>query len=95
MPDEADRPGGVEDSLGDVGLVMTATAAGYYGQDGGASVAATIPMGRMAQPADVASACLFLASPLAGYVTGADLAVHGGGEVPARYFAARSDSDSS
>ena len=73
------------------GLVMTATAAAYYGQDGGASVAATIPMGRMAEPADIASACLFFASPLAAYVTGADLAVHGGGEVPARYLAARAD----
>jgi NAD(P)-dependent dehydrogenase (short-subunit alcohol dehydrogenase family) len=73
------------------GLVMTATAARYYGQDGGASVAATIPMRRMAQPSDIASACLFLASPLAAYVTGADLAVHGGGEVPARYLAAQTD----
>jgi NAD(P)-dependent dehydrogenase (short-subunit alcohol dehydrogenase family) len=70
------------------GLVMTAAAAEYYGQDGGASVAATIPMGRMAEPSDIASACLFFASPLAAYVTGADLAVHGGGEVPARYLAA-------
>ena len=74
-----------------VGPVMTETAAQYYGQDGGASVAATIAMGRMAEPSDVAAACLFLASPLAGYVTGADLAVHGGGEVPARYLAANPD----
>jgi len=74
-----------------VGLVMTPDAARYYGQDGGASVAATIPMRRMAQPSDIAAACLFLASPLAGYVTGADLAVHGGGEVPARYLAANQD----
>ena len=71
------------------GLVMTERAAGFYGQDGGASVAATIPMGRMAEPSDIASACLFFASPLAAYVTGADLAVHGGGEVPARYLAAK------
>ena len=70
------------------GPVMTATAAPYYGQDGGASVAATVAMQRMAEPSDIASACLFLASPLAAYVTGADLAVHGGGEVPARYLAA-------
>jgi len=70
------------------GPVLTPAAAEYYGQDGGASVAATIAMGRMAEPSDVAAACLFLASPLAGYVTGADLAVHGGGEVPARYLAA-------
>ena len=71
------------------GLVMTEDAAQHYGQDGGASVARAIPMGRMATPADVASACLFLASPLAAYVTGADLAVHGGGEFPARFLTAR------
>jgi NAD(P)-dependent dehydrogenase (short-subunit alcohol dehydrogenase family) len=71
------------------GLVMTENAAEHYGQDGGASVARAIPMGRMAVPADVASACLFLASPLACYVTGADLAVHGGGEIPARFLAAQ------
>ena len=71
------------------GLVMTENAAEHYGRDGGASVARAIPMGRMAEPADVASACLFLASPLASYVTGADLAVHGGGEFPARFLAAR------
>jgi NAD(P)-dependent dehydrogenase (short-subunit alcohol dehydrogenase family) len=72
-----------------VGLILTESAAQHYGPDGGAAVARTIPMGRMAEPADVASACLFLASPLAGYITGADLAVHGGGEIPARFIAAR------
>nr|BFE78652.1 hypothetical protein GCM10020093_012530 [Planobispora longispora] len=44
-------------------------------------------MGRMAVPGDVANACLYLAGDLSSYVTGADLAVHGGGEVPARYLA--------
>ncbi|MGB6452905.1 MAG: SDR family oxidoreductase [Streptosporangiaceae bacterium] len=72
-----------------VGLILTESAAEHYGADRGASVATVIPMGRMAVPADVASACLFLASPLAAYVTGADLAVHGGGEIPARFLAAR------
>jgi NAD(P)-dependent dehydrogenase (short-subunit alcohol dehydrogenase family) len=71
------------------GLIRTDSAAEYYGADGGALVAAVIPMNRMAEPSDVASACLYLASPLAAYVTGADLAVHGGGEVPARWLAAR------
>ncbi|HXL94663.1 MAG TPA: SDR family oxidoreductase [Streptosporangiaceae bacterium] len=70
------------------GLVLTERAAEFYGDDGGAAVAGIIPMGRMAQPADVASACLYLASPLAGYLTGTDLAVHGGGEIPARYLTA-------
>jgi NAD(P)-dependent dehydrogenase (short-subunit alcohol dehydrogenase family) len=33
--------------------------------------------------ASIGEACLFLASPLAGYVSGASLLVHGGGEKPA------------
>jgi NAD(P)-dependent dehydrogenase (short-subunit alcohol dehydrogenase family) len=47
-----------------------------------AALARTVPMGRPATPAEVAGACLLLASPLAGYVTGAALSVHGGGEWP-------------
>ncbi|MBV9451098.1 MAG: SDR family oxidoreductase [Streptosporangiaceae bacterium] len=70
------------------GLIMTERSAGFYGPDGGASVAQVIPMGRMALPSDVAGACLYLASPLAAYLTGVDLPVHGGGEIPARYLAA-------
>jgi NAD(P)-dependent dehydrogenase (short-subunit alcohol dehydrogenase family) len=70
------------------GLIRTESAAEHYGQDGGAAVARAIPMGRMAVPDDIASACLFLASPQASYITGADLAVHGGGEIPARFIAA-------
>lgn len=45
-------------------------------------VTKSIPMGRLAVPEDVAKACLFLASPHSAYITGASLAVHGGGEVP-------------
>ncbi|MBV8396887.1 MAG: SDR family oxidoreductase [Actinobacteria bacterium] len=37
-----------------------------------------IPMGRMAQPGEVASTVVFLASDLAGYVTGATMNVSGG-----------------
>ncbi|MDI6097357.1 SDR family oxidoreductase [Actinoplanes sp. NEAU-A12] len=46
-------------------------------------VSRTVPMGRPAAAEEVASACLLLASPLAGYISGASLAVHGGGEWPA------------
>ncbi|HSR23235.1 MAG TPA: SDR family oxidoreductase, partial [Candidatus Eisenbacteria bacterium] len=46
-------------------------------------------MGWMAVPADVAEACLFLASPQASYITGASLLLHGGGERPAYLAAAK------
>jgi NAD(P)-dependent dehydrogenase (short-subunit alcohol dehydrogenase family) len=63
-------------------------AAAHYGDAAAmAAVGATVPMGRMAVPGDVADACLFLASPLASYITGAALLLHGGGERPA-YLAA-------
>ena len=66
-----------------VGYLETEQAELHFGNAAGvAAVAATVPMGRLVQPADVAAACLFLASPAASFVTGADLAVHGGGEPP-------------
>jgi L-rhamnose 1-dehydrogenase len=37
-----------------------------------------IPLGRLGEPADVASVCVFLASDLARYVTGASVLVDGG-----------------
>jgi 3-oxoacyl-[acyl-carrier protein] reductase len=39
---------------------------------------ATVPLGRLNQPEDLARAALFLASDEAGYVTGHTLAVDGG-----------------
>jgi NAD(P)-dependent dehydrogenase (short-subunit alcohol dehydrogenase family) len=73
-----------------VGLVVTEQAHLFYGDDEGiAAVGATVPIGRMAQPADVADVCVFLASPLASYVTGANVVVHGGGERPPYMEAAK------
>jgi NAD(P)-dependent dehydrogenase (short-subunit alcohol dehydrogenase family) len=67
-----------------VGPVDTELSHLHYGDEAGvAAVGATIPAGRMATPADVAQACLYLASPAAAYVTGSTLTVHGGGERPA------------
>jgi NAD(P)-dependent dehydrogenase (short-subunit alcohol dehydrogenase family) len=66
------------------GLVATDDSLEWYGgQEGLDRVAATVPLGRFGTPADVADAVLFLASPLASYVTGANLVLHGGGEWPA------------
>ena len=66
------------------GLIDTEQSDLHYGDAASAgAAAATVPMGRLAVPADVANACLFLASGLAAHITGADLAVHGGGERPA------------
>ena len=39
----------------------------------------TVPAGRIGQPDEVAEACLYLCSPQAAYVTGAQLAIDGGG----------------
>lgn len=73
------------------GLIRTEAAAEVYGDDGGAAVASIIPMQRMAVPEDVAKACLFFSSDLASYLTGTDLAVHGGGEFPGRYLVTRDE----
>jgi NAD(P)-dependent dehydrogenase (short-subunit alcohol dehydrogenase family) len=73
-----------------VGLVVTEQAHLFYGDDAGiAAVGATVPLGRMADPTDVADVCVFLASPLARYVSGANVLVHGGGEQPAYRDAAK------
>jgi len=75
-----------------VGLVETEQSDLHYGgQEGLERVAATVPLGRLASPADIGDACLFLASPLAGYLTGSAIEVHGGGEEPAFLRAARGD----
>ena len=65
------------------GLMATDDMEATYGDEATqARMAATVPMGRFGTPDDVAGACLFLSSPLAAFVTGAALAVHGGNERP-------------
>jgi enoyl-[acyl-carrier-protein] reductase (NADH) len=54
-----------------------------------------VPLGRLGEPRDVGNVCLFLASPLASYVTGANLLVHGGGDRPVYLEAAAKASGSS
>ncbi|MFJ2742210.1 SDR family oxidoreductase [Streptomyces sp. NPDC087440] len=80
-----------------LGMVRTELAHLHYGDEEGlAAVARTIPAGRMAEPADIGNAAVFLASSQAAYVNGASLLVHGGGERPAFLDAAnvnKSDSE--
>jgi NAD(P)-dependent dehydrogenase (short-subunit alcohol dehydrogenase family) len=65
------------------GFVATENAIEHYGgEEGLKRISAMFPLKRLAEPSDVAAACLYLASPLAAYVSGALLAVHGGGEWP-------------
>jgi NAD(P)-dependent dehydrogenase (short-subunit alcohol dehydrogenase family) len=72
------------------GLIRTEHADLHYGDAASiAKVEHTIPIGRMATPSDIADACVFFASPLASYVTGADLVLHGGGDRPAYLEALR------
>lgn len=65
------------------GLIATEASLDHYGgEEGLARVGATVPMGRMGSPDDVAGACLYLASALASWVSGANVVVAGGGERP-------------
>ena len=74
------------------GLVRTDENEHHYGDEETlAAVAATVPLGRMATPDDIADACLLLCSPLARYLTGATLRVDGGGQLPAFTTVTRPD----
>lgn len=72
--------------LGSRGVTVNVVAPGYVATDMTAALPeaareamlGAVPLGRPATPADVAGAVLFLASPLAGYVTGHVLHVDGG-----------------
>jgi NAD(P)-dependent dehydrogenase (short-subunit alcohol dehydrogenase family) len=77
------------------GLVKTEQSHLFYGDEEGVkAVGATVPLGRMAEPSDIGDVCLFLASPLAGYVSGESIVVHGGGERPGYLDAVKNTSSS-
>jgi NAD(P)-dependent dehydrogenase (short-subunit alcohol dehydrogenase family) len=75
-----------------VGLIVTEDAHLYYGDEEGIkAVGDTIPARRMGNPDDIADVCLFLCSPLARWMTGTNVFVHGGGELPAYLGASTGD----
>jgi 3-oxoacyl-[acyl-carrier protein] reductase len=72
--------------LGSRGITVNCVAPGFIDTDmthslpeaQKAALLAQIPVGRLGQAAEIAHAVAFLASPLAGYVTGTELHVNGG-----------------
>ncbi|HEX9237088.1 MAG TPA: SDR family oxidoreductase [Actinomycetota bacterium] len=71
-------PKGVRANAVAPGVVWTPRVSGYLGEKGRKLQADNAPLGRVAETSDVAAAILFLASDLAGYVTGQTLVVDGG-----------------
>lgn len=66
------------------GMVRTEQSHLHYGDEAGiAAVARTVPAGRLAMPADIGEACVWVASSAASYLSGSNLTLHGGGERPA------------
>ena len=60
------------------GLIETDITQGKLSDEKKAEIAESIPLARLGRPADVAGACVFLASDLAAYCTGITLDVNGG-----------------
>jgi NAD(P)-dependent dehydrogenase (short-subunit alcohol dehydrogenase family) len=71
-------PSGIRVNAVAPGVVWTPRVSGYLGEEGRQRNIANTPLRRVAQPADIAAALLFLASDLAAYVTGQTLSVDGG-----------------
>ena len=66
-----------------VGLIVTEEAHLFYGDDAGiAAVGETLALRRMGVPEEIADVVLFCASPLARWVSGCTIPVHGGGDRP-------------
>lgn len=71
-------PSGIRVNSVTPGLIQTDITAGKLTDAMRTDVLKSIPMNRLGEADDVAKACLFLASDLSSYVTGATLDVNGG-----------------
>lgn len=81
-------PHGVTVNVVALGWIASEQTAPYLTDAGRAHVEAGIPLGRVGTPDDVAHLCTFLASDLAGYISGALIPVDGA------YLMTQSDGDS-
>lgn len=70
------------------GLLKTELVTETYGTDV-AGVEATVPARRFAGGSEVAAVCLAMCGPGMGYVTGSELVVDGGGEIPSWLLAVK------
>jgi NAD(P)-dependent dehydrogenase (short-subunit alcohol dehydrogenase family) len=72
-------PKGIRSNTVSPGLVRTPLSEPFYRDaEVKAKREAMVPLGRIAEPKDMADVALFLASPRASYVTGQDIVVDGG-----------------
>ena len=71
-------PAGIRVNAVNPGVISTSMNATAFDEETTNRITGSIPLGRFGQPDDVAGACLYLASDLSGYVTGASLDVNGG-----------------
>jgi NAD(P)-dependent dehydrogenase (short-subunit alcohol dehydrogenase family) len=71
-------PAGIRVNAVAPGVVWTPRISKFLGEKGRELQSRNAPLGRVAEPSDIASAILFLSSGLAGYITGQTLVVDGG-----------------
>jgi len=64
------------------GMIRTPAMANLGDAQVNQAIAASVPLGRLGEPADIAAAMVFLASPAAAYITGQTLVVDGGALLP-------------
>jgi meso-butanediol dehydrogenase / (S,S)-butanediol dehydrogenase / diacetyl reductase len=70
-------PGGVRTPMSDATIELEASRDGLSVDEKRSQHDARVPLGRMAEPEEVADVCLFLASPLSRHVAAAALVVNG------------------
>ncbi|MFY9128612.1 MAG: SDR family NAD(P)-dependent oxidoreductase [Limnohabitans sp.] len=74
-------PDGIRVNVITPGLINTDFSRGANPESAKLELAKTFPLRRIGQPADVAGACLYLASDLSSFVTGVTLDVNGGAHI--------------